>query len=99
MPIATSSESLVLLSKASPHVPGRPHTSTLIRWADRGTRGVKLETVLVGGRRFTSLEALERFFAATTAAADGQDPSPRTAARRARDIATAERRLHAAGIK
>jgi hypothetical protein len=31
------------------------------RWADTGVDGVVLETVKVGGRRFTSLEAIERF--------------------------------------
>lgn len=30
-------------------------------WVRRGTRGVRLESTLVGGRRFTSKEALSRF--------------------------------------
>jgi len=50
----------------------RIHPSTLHRWRLRGVRGVRLGTVLIGGTRYTSTEALSRFFAATTAAADGQ---------------------------
>ena len=44
--------------------------STAHRWRTRGARGVKLETFLAGGTRFTTEEALLRFFAASTAAAD-----------------------------
>ena len=40
----------------------RPNVSTLHRWASRGCRGVRLETVFVGHARFTSLEAVQRFF-------------------------------------
>ena len=51
--IDIETEQLRLLTKASADVPGNPHVSTLIRWALRGVKGIKLETVLVGGRRFT----------------------------------------------
>lgn len=50
----------------------RVHPSTPHRWRLRGSRGVKLETVLAGGTRYTSVEALNRFFAGATAAADGE---------------------------
>ena len=33
---------------------------------------MKLETLLAGGTRYTSFEALNRFFAGATAAADGE---------------------------
>ena len=39
----------------------------------RGVRGVKLESLLVGGQRMTSHEALLRFFAKTTAASEGEN--------------------------
>ena len=61
--IDLQTEQIRLLARASPDVPGRPHASTLIRWAMRGVRGVRLETVVIGGRRFTSLEAIQRFVA------------------------------------
>ena len=54
------------------HLGNRVHPTTIHRWRLRGARGVKLETILAGGTRYTSTEALSRFFAATTAAADGE---------------------------
>jgi hypothetical protein len=59
--IDLQTEQLLLLANACDVVPGRPHVSTLIRWWRDGVRGVKLETVVVGGRRFTSIEAVHRF--------------------------------------
>ena len=42
---------------------GKPtHVATLYRWAQRGLRGVRLETLQVGGTLCTSREALQRFF-------------------------------------
>lgn len=37
------------------------HLSTVYRWISKGARGRVLESVLVGGVRYTSAEALERF--------------------------------------
>ena len=39
----------------------RPHLETVRRWAKLGVHGVKLETFMVGGRRHTSVGAIERF--------------------------------------
>jgi Protein of unknown function (DUF1580) len=39
----------------------RPHMATLYRWAQRGLRGVHLETIRVGGTLCTSVEAIQRF--------------------------------------
>ena len=91
--IDISSEQMLSLSQASKYLPGRPHASSLWRWYRRGVRGVQLETAVIGGRRFTSVEALERFAAATTAAADGHPAPARTPRRRERKIEAAERRL------
>ena len=57
--------------EAETYMPNRVHRSTWHRWRLRGIRGVKLETILIGGKRYTSLEALQRFVDQTTAAADG----------------------------
>ena len=54
------------------HLGRRVHPSTVHRWRLRGARGVKLEAILAGGTRYTSTEAIYRFFAAVTAAADGK---------------------------
>jgi hypothetical protein len=89
MPIFLN-ETLVTLTQASQMLPGRPHVSTLWRWCKRGVRGVRLETYVVGARRFTSTEALQRFAAATSAAANGEAAPIRTPSQRERDIAKAE---------
>lgn len=47
----------------------RPHLSTCHRWRLKSAN--PLETVKVGGRRMTSVEAVTRFIEANTAAADG----------------------------
>jgi hypothetical protein len=54
-------ENIRSYGEAGQVVPGRPHASTFARRATRGRSGVRLETVVIGGRRYTSLEALERF--------------------------------------
>jgi hypothetical protein len=58
----------------------RVHVSTVWRWITRGLRGVKLETVKIGGTTCTSEEALRRFFAALSAGR--QQPATRSNAER-----------------
>lgn len=101
MPIDISLERLLTITAAARAVkPAGVNSATCWRWIQRGVRGVKLETVLIGGRRYTSEEALGRFFARTTAAADGlpaavQD-TPTAARRRHLDAVNAE--LAARGV-
>lgn len=54
-------EELIAICEIPRRLPRRIHLSTCHRWYKRGVRGRKLETVLVGGRRFTSAQALVRF--------------------------------------
>ena len=83
------------LSQAAKTLPGRPHVSTLWRWATRGVRDRKLQTVLRGGRRFTRSLWLDDFLVP-------QDDAPATTSRTNRqreaaiDKAAAE--LESAGI-
>lgn len=51
----------ILLTDVPNHVVGRPHINTIRRWAGRGVRGVRLRTWLVGGRRYTSIQAIAQF--------------------------------------
>jgi hypothetical protein len=44
------------------HTGVRPSRTTLFRWRTRGSRGRKLATYRVGGRRVTTVEALIEFF-------------------------------------
>ena len=78
-------EEILPLAEAARRLPrlraGRPtHPSTLWRWASRGVRGVRLETVRVGGTTATSTEALKRFCAALNGEpAAAPSPAPITA--------------------
>jgi hypothetical protein len=92
-------EQMVKLSEAPKIVPGGPNLSTIHRWRLRGCRGKKLETILVGGIRYTSKEALQKFFEDATRAEDGDTTiTPRSSQQRQRDIAAAERELEEMGI-
>jgi hypothetical protein len=82
----------------------RPNASTLWRWALHGVKGIRLETVMAGGVRVTSAEAIQRFFDRLTEASEAgrqSIPTPQpihlSAARR-KAIEEAERKLTAAGI-
>ncbi len=97
MSIDLSRESLITLSAAAKSVPNRPSTSTIWRWHARGVKGVRLETVVVGGTRYTTLEAMQRFADRLTSD-PGQDSGSRTTTQRERDIARAERELAEQGI-
>jgi hypothetical protein len=90
---------LLTIPQAAARLPGRVSVASIYRWMQRGIRKVRLSTVLIGGRRFVSLRALEEFIAATTAAANGESAPPRTPRQRARAIAAAERKLADAGIE
>ena len=63
-------ENLVPFAAGIRSLPGRPSLSAGYRFALKTVHGVQLETIVVGGRRFTSKEALRRFVAATTRAAN-----------------------------
>ena len=68
-----SNEQLLTLRDAARALPGqrcgrRVHVSTLYRWCSRGLGGVQLECLRVGGRLYTSQEALQRFADRLTAA-------------------------------
>jgi hypothetical protein len=96
--IDISTEQLLTFSEAARRLPGSVHTSTLHRWRLRGLKNTRLETILVGGRRYTSVQGLARFAAAVTAARDGVPPPVRTPKQRQTAIARAEQELKAAGI-
>ncbi|GAB5407220.1 MAG: DUF1580 domain-containing protein [Aureliella sp.] len=54
----------------------RPHIRTAMRWAAKGSRGIRLSTKVLGGRRLCSAEAVRRFMDAVTEARDGVKPEP-----------------------
>lgn len=71
------------------------NTSTCWRWAQKGVRNIRLETLSIGAKRYTTEEALERFVEETTRAASGESPQrcPRTSRSQQHDMSDAERFL------
>ena len=66
MAINLDRERLITLREAVRRLPSgtgdrRLHISTIYRWTARGVGGVRLETLRVGGRLVTSVEAIQRF--------------------------------------
>jgi hypothetical protein len=64
--IEISAETLLTMAQATRLRPlgrlGRPtHPSTIYRWISRGVRGIRLESIRLGGTTYTSREALQRF--------------------------------------
>jgi hypothetical protein len=106
MAIDIHAEHTVSLREACELLPRRragkkPAIETLYRWSLRGCRGVRLETVQIGGTRCTSREALQRFFDALTERADGANSAtlpPTGCKQRLRELAAAENYCKAAGI-
>lgn len=85
------------MAQASHLLPGRPHLSTLHRWRLRGVRGVRLQTCLIGGRRYTTSEWLVEFIEGSTAAVAPETPTA-IEGRRESAILAAEKELNDAGI-
>ena len=79
MGIDIRAERLIDLDEAAKLFPGRDggtiHPLTVGLYARRGKKGIRLETVLAGPRRCTSIEAVARFIEAVTAAAAGNRPA------------------------
>jgi hypothetical protein len=46
----------------------KPHVSTLWRWCLKGCKGVTLESVCIGGKRFVTVAAIEVFVKSLSAA-------------------------------
>ncbi len=101
MPIDLQCEQVMSLQEAAGVLPRQPggkkvHISTLYRWATAGVRGTHLETLRIGGRVVTSVEALQRF--AERCSATDPARGPRSAIQRRREIKRAEEELGRAGI-
>jgi hypothetical protein len=78
--IDMSNEHLITLSRAARIVnpSDQPHIATIWRWVLYGVRGQRLESVIIGGRRYTSEEAIQRFLFALNK--PGAVPAPVSAA-------------------
>ena len=87
--ICIKSEELIALTDVPDVLPRRAgkkiNYSTVFRWAQRGVRGKRLEVVRIGGVRFTSIEAINRFCC--------DDAAPKPSEARIDAIMSAEREL------
>jgi len=91
MSIDPLSDELLTLPQAAALFPRRRggskvSTSTLWRWYARGSRGVRLEVVRIGGQVLTTRDAIRDFIAARSVAGGApvpQDASPTTRSKRA----------------
>jgi len=77
----------------------KPHLSALHRWCSSGVKGVVLESIVIGGSRCTSREAVDRWITALTTKANGEKVAPmiRTPGRRERDYQRADHELANSG--
>jgi hypothetical protein len=92
-------EDLISIAQAAKSLPTRPSVRTVWRWIQKGCRGVKLETVAIGGRRYTSRQAIGRFIAErTTDEYRRPESSVQLSGQRQKQVDRAERDLDRAGI-
>jgi hypothetical protein len=100
--ISVATELIFPLSELPDRIPPRAGRKlsipTSYRWSTRGVRGIVLETVQVGGTRYTSAEAVQRFTDALTRARDGQSPSERAPVVVKKRLAQTAAALDAIGI-
>jgi hypothetical protein len=87
-------EHLLSMTQAAKLLPGRPNVATLWRWRTSGCRGQRLESLLFGGRRYTSREAIRRFLAAI----NGEPVKSETPKQRERAYDRAVRRAEEMGV-
>jgi Protein of unknown function (DUF1580) len=92
--IDISTEQLLTLSEAAALLPGKPSIATLWRWRTKGARGRRLESITLGAKVYTSVEALARFAQQQGGADTAATRSP---ARREKEIRRAEVELEKAG--
>ncbi|MCA9070741.1 MAG: DUF1580 domain-containing protein [Planctomycetaceae bacterium] len=98
MSIEVEKQDYLTITEASKRFPGRPHISSVWRWILNGSNGIKLETVKVNGRRFKTMERIEKFIEQTTAKADGKPIPKQTKKQKEREHEKTERELKEFGL-
>jgi len=101
MPIDITSERLIATNKVPPWLEARGadrcSLCTVFRWMEQKPGRPSLESIRIGGRTYTSEQALIRFFEARSANRGGQ-PTQRTETQKSKSLARAEAELAAAGV-
>lgn len=91
MSISLTTESLLTFDEAAAFLPQgrRPSYQTWWRWWRHGCfNGIKLETLLVGGRRYTTLAAVKKFAAELTDHRERQVQPPKATVTDPRELVT-----------
>ena len=99
--IDLENDDVLSLSEAASRLPqlrsrGKVHVSTLFRWAQRGAGGRKLQTWRLGGRRVTTLRALEAFIEPVSS--DTERPALQASPGRDRELAKVDAALAKEGF-
>jgi len=95
-------DELIAIRNVPDHLPRhngkKIHISVVYRWMQRGRNGVTLEYIQIGGRRYTTAEALQNFFEAISDRPQLRIESPRERTARAeRAYREVERLLYPKG--
>ena len=98
--IDLTQEELVPIRDVPKHLPPRPtgkrvHVSAVYRWLLRGIRGIRLESLKIGGTTYTSKEALQRFADQLSSPTHESSTTPATTLTRKRQIDRAAKQVEA----
>jgi hypothetical protein len=77
---------------------GHPSMTTWWRWWKKGIRGILLETIVIGGRRYTTAAALQRFVEALSERSTDHRDGARSPRMRQLEQVRAEQELNEADI-
>ena len=87
-------ETLVSISEAIHRFPVKTSRPSVERYIRRGVRGIRLKTCYLGGRRWTSIEEIERFIAATQRSGDETHAVPTIPPMSNRDLDIARKKFN-----
>ncbi len=101
--IDLQNETILPLLQAAKRIPSNrngkaTHVSTVLRWIQKGVKGVRLEATRLGGRWLTSAEAVQRFADRLTAAQSGEDTIPFSQSSRSSRAESADEELKKLGF-
>lgn len=88
------SETVIELTKATKEFPIPCSRPTLERWMRKGCRGIRLETVKIGGKRYTSKEAIQRFLIRQQRIGPDEAPAPTKKSMSKKEIAEKSKRFN-----
>lgn len=57
-------QNFLSIKSAAAYFPNRPHIATVWRWITKGVKGHRLESWVIGGGRYTSTAAIDKFLSA-----------------------------------